>query len=200
MPKQHIIAATRARAWAEIDAMTEKELRAALASDGQDFDSLVAKVRKVGREARRKFAASNERREWFIAGTNASFPAFNEAVAAGSPAWLDASAPGDTLSLVDILRAGSADSNFWARVTGWSMRDEGIKDGDYLLVNAKREAKDGDVVLAHLQGQGHVVKRLRVTDAGLVLASANPDYADIAVEDPAALRIHGVVVGRAGIL
>lgn len=191
----------RARTWREIDAMSDAELRRETTADGVDPDALVASVRKLGQKARRKFAERIEPSEWFASGVAASFPAYDEAVAAGAPAWLGSAAPPtESLSLVDILGGSSPEHTFWARVSGWSMRDEGIKDGDMILVNAKREAKDGDVVLAHLQSQGNVVKRLRITPTGIVLVSANPDYADILVEDPATLRIQGVVMGRAGTL
>lgn len=201
MPKKNAESVSRVLTWSEIDAMSEDELRAAHLADGCDPDALIATVRKIGREARSKFKSRVERREWFIFGTMAAFPTYDQAVAAGAPAWGDCAEPASsTLSLVDILSASSPDNTFWAKVEGWSMRDEGIKHGDYLLVKAKADAKDGDVVLAHLPGEGHVVKKLRITSAGVVLASANPDFADIVVKDPSSLRIQGVVVGRAGTL
>lgn len=86
-----------------------------------------------------------------------------------------------------------------ARVSGWSMRDAGIADGDTVLVDTRREARDGDIVLAHLGGHGQVVKRLRLAERGVVwLASDNPECAAIAIDDPASLTIHGVVVARSG--
>ena len=78
------------------------------------------------------------------------------------------------------------------------MRDAGINDGDVVLVNIKLEAKDGDIVLADLAGQGQVIKRLCKRRGKVSLESANPDFAPIAVDDVASMRVHGVVVGRAG--
>ena len=79
------------------------------------------------------------------------------------------------------------------------MRDASIKDGDLVLIDRSRQARDGDLVLAFLAGQGQMVKRLRLLgDRGAMLESANPDFAPIHVPDAAALTIHGVVVARAG--
>jgi SOS-response transcriptional repressor LexA len=86
-----------------------------------------------------------------------------------------------------------------ARVSGWSMKDDRIADGDTVLVDTRREAKDGDIVLAHVAGRGQMVKRLRLTEfGGVSLASANSEFPAIVIDDPSSLTIHGVVVGRAG--
>ena len=86
-----------------------------------------------------------------------------------------------------------------ARVSGWSMKDDRIADGDTVLVDTRRVAKDGDIVLAHVAGRGQMVKRLRLTEfGGVSLASANAEFAPIVLDDPSSLTIHGVVVGRAG--
>ncbi len=85
-----------------------------------------------------------------------------------------------------------------ARVSGWSMRDASISDGDVVLVDTKRKAKHGDLVLAHLSTHGQVVKRLCARGGRpAMLESANPDFDPIEVGD-AVLTIQGVVIGRAG--
>lgn len=199
MTKPHNRTSQSARGWAEIEAMSLDELRQEMAEGGRDPDAFLASMRKIAREARSKFAGKIDREEAFALGASAAYPAYVDAVAAGMPLCAETSgAAPEMLSLVDILRAGSAEEMIWARVSGWSMRDEGIKDGDLILVNVKREAKDGDLVLAHLLGRGELVKRLRLVAGRAVLASANPDFADIVVDDPATLRIQGVVMGRAG--
>lgn len=87
----------------------------------------------------------------------------------------------------------------WVNVTGWSIRDVGINDGDVVPVDTSAEAKDGDIIVAHIAGHGQVVKRLRIaSDKTIVLESANPDFASIEIDDNGSAKVHGVVIGRAG--
>lgn len=186
------------RTWEQIEAMTGDELRQELIGQGLDPDAEVAALRRLGRSLAVRFASRVEI-DSQPAGLLRELPLFAEAVAAGRPAWVGtAGAPVRMASLVDVLGGATPEDNMWARVAGWSMRDDGINDGDLILVNVKLEAKDGDLVLAHLEGEGQLVKRMRLLDGKVVLRSANPDFADIVVHDSATLRIHGVVVGRAG--
>lgn len=185
--------------WDEISAMTEEQLRQELIDEGIDPDEEIAAMRRLGRVMAARFADQIEREARMLP-EGVKLPLFAEAVAAGHPAWLDGRAPERQASLLDVLGGATPEDTIWARVSGWSMRDEGINDGDLILVNVKAEAKDGDIVLAHLAGQGQVVKRLRVEGGKARLVSAHPDYPPIPVDDPVSLTIHGVVVGRAGTL
>ena len=86
-----------------------------------------------------------------------------------------------------------------ARVSGCSMEDDHIKDGDVVLVDTLRTPRDGDIVLVHLVGRGQLVKRLRRSGPlRMILQSGNTEFDAIVVDDPAELTIHGVVVGRSG--
>ena len=130
-----------------------------------------------------------------------AYPVYKEAVAAGMPEWDgDASDPANA-TLFKLLGGGNPSDYFWARVSGWSMRDAGISDGDLILVSRKAEPKDGDVVLAHLAGRGQLIKRLMIgRGQTALLESANPDFAAIELNDLSVLTIYGVVVGRASAL
>jgi SOS-response transcriptional repressor LexA len=180
--------------------MTPEEVRQSYVDDGIDPDAAVAQMRRLGVVMAAKYAPQIEREERARnPGFDAPLPIYRESVAAGAPAWADpASAAPGKASLSDVLAGGKAEDTILAKVSGWSMRDDGINDGDYVMVNVKMEAKDGDMVLAHIAGEGQVIKRLRKKRGIIVLESANPDFKDIVVKDPSTLRIHGVVVGRAG--
>ncbi len=112
-------------------------------------------------------------------------------VAAGSPvlaqAHVEAVYPADP-------RWFARRPDYLLRVRGWSMRDAGILDGDIVAVQAVREARPGQVVVARL-GDEVTVKRLQREGRGWRLQAANPEVADIVVRPGQELAIEGVVVG-----
>lgn len=180
--------------------MTPEEVRQSYVDEGIDPDAVVAEMRRLGEVMAAKYAPQIEHeRQSRNPSFNAPLPLFRESVAAGAPAWAEpaALAPGGA-SIAEVMAGGKPEDVILAKVVGWSMRDESIKDGDYVMVNTKLQPQDGDIVLAFIEGDGQVVKRLRKKGTTIVLESANPDFDDIVVNDPATLRIHGVVVGRAG--
>jgi DNA polymerase V len=82
-------------------------------------------------------------------------------------------------------------ATFVVRVAGHSMEGAGISDGDELLVDRSLTPRDGDVVVAVLDGE-LTVKRLATVPGGVVLRSENPAYPDIPVPEAADLLIWGV--------
>jgi repressor LexA len=75
-------------------------------------------------------------------------------IAAGSP--VEAIEGQDTLSFADF----TSDSNTYAlQVRGESMIEDHICDGDYVLVERATKARDGDIVVALLDGMETTLKR-----------------------------------------
>jgi repressor LexA len=84
---------------------------------------------------------------------------------------------------------------FSLRVKGDSMTGAHICDGDYVLVRTQRNAEDGEIVVAVIDGEA-TVKRLRLREEKVRLEAANPAYPPIAVPAGApSFRIAGKVVG-----
>jgi peptidase S24-like protein len=83
---------------------------------------------------------------------------------------------------------------FALRVRGTSMIDEGIRDGDYLIVEPRETADSGQMVVAEVDG-GVTVKRLVCERGGRIrLQPANPEMLALVV--PAdQVRVIGAVVG-----
>jgi repressor LexA len=72
---------------------------------------------------------------------------------------------------------------FALRVKGDSMVNAGILDGDLVIVQPQNSAKNGDIVVARLEGDDVTVKRL-VRKPGIIhLAPENPKYSPIPVEE-----------------
>lgn len=82
-------------------------------------------------------------------------------------------------------------STFIVRVSGDSMQDAGIYDGDKLIVDRGIEPRDGHVVVAIVDGE-MTVKRLRITPTGVVLQAENAEYPDVVVAELSDLMIWGV--------
>ena len=84
--------------------------------------------------------------------------------------------------------------DYLLRVRGMSMRDAGIMDGDLLAVQATKDAKNGQIVVARL-GEEVTVKRFRRNKEVIELHPENPDYQTIIVEPGEAFEIEGLAVG-----
>ncbi|MFN3736382.1 transcriptional repressor LexA [Hydrogenophaga sp.] len=84
--------------------------------------------------------------------------------------------------------------DYLLRVRGMSMRDVGILDGDLLAVQATRDAKNGQIVVARL-GDDVTVKRFMRQSRHIELRAENPDYPTIVVEPGEPFEIEGLAVG-----
>jgi repressor LexA len=84
--------------------------------------------------------------------------------------------------------------DYLLKVRGMSMRDAGIMDGDLLAVQATKDAKNGQIVVARL-GDEVTVKRFRRNKHLIELHAENPDYPTIVVEPGEPFEIEGLAVG-----
>ncbi|MDH5204210.1 MAG: transcriptional repressor LexA [Hylemonella sp.] len=84
--------------------------------------------------------------------------------------------------------------DYLLKVRGMSMRDAGIMDGDLLAVQATKDARNGQIVVARL-GDEVTVKRFRRNKHLIELHPENPDYQTIVVEPGEAFEIEGLAVG-----
>lgn len=72
-------------------------------------------------------------------------------------------------------------ADYLLRVSGLSMRDAGILDGDLLAVHATPKAGNGDLVVARIDGEV-TVKRFQRKGSKVTLLAANPDFAPLEVD------------------
>jgi repressor LexA len=89
-------------------------------------------------------------------------------IAAGFP--VEASENAETISLTDII--GNRDV-FVLQVRGDSMRDEHILDGDYVLVEKTRTAREGEIVVALVNGAETTLKRYYIEGSMIRLQPSN---------------------------
>ena len=79
------------------------------------------------------------------------------------------------------------------RVKGDSMRDEGIFDGDVILIDRAITPRHGHIVVAEIDGE-FLVKKLSLRQGRMKLKAGNPTYSDIVPKDGQTLTIWGVVL------
>ncbi len=110
-------------------------------------------------------------------------------IAAGTPI-LAAEHVEDVMPLpVDLVGDGPV---FLLEVKGDSMIDAGIHEGDLVAIRSQKEARDGEIVAALIDGEEASVKRLRRKDGKVILESANPAYEPMVFSD--GVEIIGKVV------
>ena len=70
-------------------------------------------------------------------------------------------------------------ASFVVRTTGESLTGLGIRQGDYLLVDRSRHPRDGDVVIALVDGH-FAAKQYALSRGRIALLSAHPDFPALA--------------------
>ena len=111
-------------------------------------------------------------------------------VAAGAP--IEAITSNETIAVPEHF-IGKRDT-YVLRVKGDSMIDEQIRDGDYVIVEDRKTAQNGEMVIALLNGTEVTLKSLYRNGTTIQLQPANPAMQPIIVKEDA-LQIQGVVVG-----
>ena len=100
----------------------------------------------------------------------------------------------DNVEYVDVPSKYINDENYVLKVDGNSMIDDGILDGDYIVVKKSQIARAGDTVVAILNGEA-TLKRYYVGEKGIELHPRNSKYNTIYVSTEDQLYIQGQVLG-----
>ena len=80
---------------------------------------------------------------------------------------------------------------FLLHASGDSMTGAGIDDGDLVLIKKQEEARNGDIVVAYIEGEGNTLKRYRQYGNTVFLHPENPKYRDIPLLN---CRIQGIAI------
>lgn len=92
---------------------------------------------------------------------------------------------------LDSLLIKHPHATFFSRVSGESMRDDGIFDDDILIVDRAVSVSNNSIIVANFNGE-FVCKRID-TRRGLLLSS-NEDYMAISIQDLDSFSVEGVVI------
>ncbi len=111
-------------------------------------------------------------------------------IAAGQP--IEVEPEGETVAVPEALtRKGQ---NYVLRVNGHSMVDDGIHDGDYVVVNRREKAANGEMVAALVNGEATLKRIYSEGDGRVRLQPANDRMAPIYAAE-GDVKVQGVVVG-----
>lgn len=117
-------------------------------------------------------------------------PLFSSKIKAGFPSPAD-SYMEKKLDLNEYLIKHEA-ATFFLRVSGDSMEGAGISSNDILIVDRAEEVKDGNIIIASLNGE-LTVKRLKKRQGKVTLVPENPEYNEIVVTEESEFEVFGVV-------
>jgi len=118
--------------------------------------------------------------------------AFLGLIAAGHP--IEALPGNETLVVPNHLIGGRPSDHYVLRVMGDSMIDEGIQDGDFVIVARRDRAEPGEMVVALVESIEVTLKRFFPEGKQVRLEPANPAMEPIWV-NAADVKVQGVVVG-----
>jgi repressor LexA len=111
-------------------------------------------------------------------------------VAAGSP--IEAIATAESIAVPEDL-VGKRDT-YVLRVRGESMIDEQIRDGDFVIIEDRKSAENGEMVIALLGSSDVTLKKFYRENGQVRLQPANPAMEPLIV--PAdQVQVQGVVIG-----
>jgi repressor LexA len=112
-------------------------------------------------------------------------------VAAGIP--IEAITDNETIAVPeDFLTRGG--EHYVLRVKGDSMIDEQIRDGDFVIVNARRNASNGEMVVALVGGESATVKKFYRENGRVRLQPANTTMPPMFYREQE-VAVQGIVIG-----
>ena len=100
----------------------------------------------------------------------------------------------DHYEMIDVPKQFHNKGDYLLRVDGDSMRDDGILNGDYVILKKIQVARPGDTVVALINGEA-TLKQFYLGSNGVELHPKNSNYSIIHVNPSDDLHIQGLVVG-----
>ena len=111
-------------------------------------------------------------------------------IAAGQP--IDVVQGDETVAVPEMLTKKG--ENFVLRVNGQSMIDDGVHDGDYVVVHRREKAENGDMVVALINGEATLKRLFREGDGRIRLQPANERMTPMYFREEE-VEVQGIVVG-----
>lgn len=123
--------------------------------------------------------------------SNTEIPFFDVGISAGFP-----SPAGDFIELtIDLNKEfiKNKDTTFFAKVKGHSMKNAGINDGDFLIIDKSLEPQNNKIAICQVDGE-FTVKRIKIEKNIVWLIAENEDYQPIKITPENEFMIWGIVI------
>ena len=114
-------------------------------------------------------------------------------IAAGRP--IEAIEDAEHYTLNELLPIAPGEDVYLLRVVGQSMIDDHITDGDLVMVERSAAPREGEIVVAVVDGEATLKRMYREADGSVRLQPSNATMAPIYVRPPQQIDIRGVVRG-----
>lgn len=111
-------------------------------------------------------------------------------IAAGKP--IEAVSQPDYIDVPEALKSSA--NNYVLQVKGESMIDEGILDGDWVVIEHKEQANNGEIIVALVDDSEVTLKRIEQKRGKVILHPANPIFKPTTYKAEQ-VKIQGVLVG-----
>ncbi len=112
-------------------------------------------------------------------------------IAAGNP--IEAIELPEMIEVPQMLR--SSGQCYVLQIRGDSMIDDGIFDGDWVVIEKRGYARNGEIVVALIEGREATLKRIEQCPNEIILYPANSSMKPMHF-NPGQVQIQGVVVGQ----
>lgn len=112
-------------------------------------------------------------------------------IAAGNP--IEAIEIPEVIEVPQMLRSNG--QCYVLQIRGDSMIDDGIFDGDWVVIEKRAQARNGEIVVALIEGREATLKRIEQCPNEVILYPANSSMKPMHFS-PDQVQIQGVVVGQ----
>lgn len=112
-------------------------------------------------------------------------------IAAGNP--IEAIEIPESIEVPQMLRSNG--QCYVLQIRGDSMIDDGIFDGDWVVIEKREQARNGEIVVALIEGREATLKRIEQCPNEVILYPANSSMKPMHFS-PGQVQIQGVVVGQ----
>ncbi len=93
---------------------------------------------------------------------------------------------------LDNELVNNEEATFYARVSGNSMEDAGISDGDLIIVDRSLDAEKNKIAVCFIDGE-FTVKRIVIRNNKIYLKPENKDFKELEINNNNELIIWGIV-------
>jgi repressor LexA len=114
-------------------------------------------------------------------------------IAAGRP--IEAVEDPEPYTVDELLPIAPGQESYLLRVVGQSMIEDHITDGDLVMVDRSQQPRNGEIVVAIMDGEATLKRFYREPDGSVRLQPANSSMEPIYVRPPQQLDVRGVVRG-----